>query len=598
MAKPQDFSTLRIPEQTLKKSWFDPRPKRIKQWLEALPLGDTDESANRLHSVLEHTNKVKISAPTRLKMLKELYPTYLFCTQALKKKFLNVSFPLNNRALKTVDQTLALDKELAIAYRICCVDLLTHSHFFDKKAMAHAFFMELHINARTQLTHYQIYSPEPTDFWEVVYALYRLAEQKNVHTLSIKTLDEQPRLSTVENQFKQILLLSLANPYHLGKNEITKVHALLNGLASYSKLINPETENQGDAHFVTCLTKDRPPQELHLVKLIQRDECRFLDNSALIKQMTVRLNKIQKELSQQASQLKQNDLRLLELYRGLVHNWGIRSKRSFTRQSVSGEVDMSIGLNSTHYVIDACQQDPLNQENDSEQISLTHEELENPLDIIHTTFSLDPMTEDATTSHWNKNNLSHINLSQVRGKYTDQDIPQPKYDYTQWKTLNAGAGGYCLLWDHDRSSHAQIGEIIALRDSGENNDQNWRVGVVRWMQYIRQSGVKLGIQILSPGANSIQSRLLQDNKHNAQEYSCLSLPALTGIKQPASLLTPSMQYKVGDALILNDHGKLSNVHLTRMIEMNANYSRFEYNKQQFDEQAATKDQKNDDNPEG
>ena len=46
--------------------------------------------------------------------------------------------------------------------------------------------------------------------------------------------------------------------------------------------------------------------------------------------------------------------------------------------------------------------------------------------------------------------------------------------------------------------------------------------------------------------------------------------------QPASLVTSTLQYKVGDALILNDHGKLINVQLTRLVENTGNYSRFLY----------------------
>jgi hypothetical protein len=46
--------------------------------------------------------------------------------------------------------------------------------------------------------------------------------------------------------------------------------------------------------------------------------------------------------------------------------------------------------------------------------------------------------------------------------------------------------------------------------------------------------------------------------------------------QPASLLTPPMQYKVGDALLLNDTGRLINVQLTRLVEYTGNFARFHY----------------------
>jgi len=578
------LSELRIPEQKKEKSWFDTRPKKITEWVEALPLGDTEETTKQLFSVLRHTNRIQISAPVRLKMLDCLYPTFNFCITSLKKNFTGQSFPLNARALKFVDRTMAMYSELTDAYKITCVDFIQRDHFYEKKSFARALYMALDTLGKLQLSHYQIYTPEPALLWSDIHQLLLIAEHNDIHHLALKDLAETPAIKTsIEEQYKQILLLSLCNPYHLGKNEIERVYQLLKKWSSYTRLINPDNETKGEAHFVACLNNDKPPVELNLFQAIESSICRFIDTSELTQHLRNLLTQKQEAFSLKESSTLKNEIRQFTLYRQLINAWDTREKRSFSRSPSQGGIDISIGLNSTHYIIEECNKPLLPElEEDAEEHieQVNHgyiDDTRNPLEINHTTFSIEPISgKPDSGSYWNKNKQNHIDVAQLSGKYTDQAIPKPAYKYHQWKTLNAGAGGYCLLWDHDKSSNAQIGEIVGIREAGNGNGSSWRIGVVRWMQYIRNHGVKLGIQILAPNASTIQSRLMKGAVSKKQEYSCLSLPEMKIIQQPASLLTPSMHYKVGDALILNDHGKMMNVQLTRLLENTGNYSRFQY----------------------
>lgn len=584
MAIMPSMSELRIPEQKKEKSWFDARPKKITEWVEALPLGDTDETTKQLFSVLRHTNHIQMSAPVRLKMLECLYPTFSFCVASLKKNFTGQSFPLNARALKYVDRTVAMYAELSDAYKIACVNFIERDHFYEKKSLSRVLYMALDTLGKLQLTHYQIYTPEPALIWKEIHNLFMIAEHHNIQNIALKGNSETEDIKTsIEEQYKQILLLSLCNPYHLGKNEIERVSQLLQKWSHYCRLINPDNETKGEAHFVACLNNDKPPVELNLFQAIESSICRFIDTSELTQHLRNLLTQSQEAFSLKESTTLQKEIKQFTLYRQLIHAWDTREKRSFSRSSSEGGIDISIGLNSTHYIIEECHRPlPIEleeciEEDIEEDNNVLIDDTRNPLEINHTTFSIEPIPGEADgESYWNKAQHSNIDVAQFNGKYTDQAIPKPAYSFNQWKTLNAGAGGYCLLWDHDKSSNAQIGEIVGIREAGNGSESNWRIGVVRWMQYIRGHGVKLGIQVLAPNASTIQSKLMKGPASKKQEYSCLSLPEMKIIQQPASLLTPSMHYKVGDALILNDHGKMMNVQLTRLLENTGNYSRFQY----------------------
>lgn len=579
MAKMPSPPDLRIPEQKHEKSWFDTRPKQIAEWVESLPLGDTDETTKQLFSVLTHLNHVKIAAPVRIKTLDALYPTFCFCINALKKSYLDLAYPLNERALKYVDRCLAMYSVLATAYNIAVVDYLGRNRFYEKKSLTTAIYMSLDTHSKMQMSYYQIYFPEPAQLWQDIHNLYSIAEQKNWH---LSTIRETPLESlgntNIEGKYKQILLLSLSNPYHLGKNEITRVQQLAQDYANSCRIINPDVEPKGEAHFVSCLNKDRPPIELNLLKTLDNSVCRFIDTSDLIQQLRLLQTQNQDTFNVKASTKQRDSIKETALYRQLINAWNTRDKRGFSRSSSEGNLDISIGLNSTHFIIDESnspieEEDP---EEDNDKIEGdNNDETTDPLSINHTTFTIEPIEGDAISeNHW-ENNSTHIHLTQLNDS-GDLSIPKPTYSHFPWKTLNAGAGGYCLLWDHNRSSNAQIGEIVGIRESTNDGEDSWRIGVVRWMQYIRDKGLKLGIQILSPNALTIHSKLMKGRASQKQEYRCLSLPEIKAIKQPATLLTPSLHYREGDTLILNDHGNIVNVQLTRLIENTGNYSRFQY----------------------
>jgi hypothetical protein len=581
VAKTPGLSELRIPEQKKEKSWFDIRPKQVAAWVETLPLGDTEETTKQLFSVLTHTNRVEIPASARLKALEGLYSTFCFCVDSLKKNFLGLSFPLNARALKYVDRTLAMYAELATAYKIACAELIERNRFYEKKTLTNALYMAMEALGKLQLTYYQIYAPEPAQLWTDIHTLYSLSEQLNLQQSPVRDLPFKPTgIGTTEQKYKQLLLMSLANPYHLGKNEIAQVEGFLQEWAQHSRLINPDDEDKGEAHFACCLNCDRAPVELNLIRTLESNVYRFLDTSDLTQHLRFLLTQAEDESSLNETASVKKVSQQSALYRQLIQSWDTREKRRFSRSTSAGGIDVSVGLNSTHYIIDESNKPPYEEtaeESNDTEVDDFIDDTRNPLEISHTTFSIEPAASLADSgSHWGRHGQGHADTPRQSSNSNEQVIAEPSYNYYPWKTLNAGAGGFCLLWDHDKSSNAQIGEIVGIRESGNGLEDNWRIGVVRWMQYLRNQGLKLGIQILAPNAATVQSKLLKGRASKKQEYSCLSLPEIKSIQQPASILTPSLYYKVGDALILNDHGRMTSVQLTRLIENTGNYSRFQY----------------------
>ena len=592
MASLPDLSKLIIPEQKKEKSWFDVRPKQVTAWVESLPLGDTDETTKQLFSALSHINRVKIPPATRIKTLETLQDTFSLCINALKTNFIGQSFPLSERCLMHIDRSIAMYAEWAIGYKIAVSDLLERNRFYEHKLTITAIYRAIDSLDKILLTHYQIYAPEPALLWNEIHTLYYLAEERGLSKQTIKSERiNRSNKPTVESKYKESMLLSLSNPYHLGKNEIELVHTLLKDWSHSTRLLNPSEIRSGTANFVTCLNQDKAPVQLSLIKTLENNVCRFIDTTDLIQHLRFLVSQPIEETYPKGASTQSREH---QLYKLLLSAWDTREKRSFSRSPSNGGIDISIGLNSTHYLIEENNMpEPVIEEVIKPvEENLTIDDTRNPLDVNHTTFSIEPIAGEANGGHhWKKDNDPHSqNLTQLGDAKEFIAIPSPSYSYHPWKTLNAGAGGYCLLWDHDKSSNAQIGEVVGIKEISNNKDCIWRIGVVRWMQYLRHQGLKLGIQILSPNANTISSKLMNGRASKKKEYSCLSLPEMQSMQQPASIITPSLHYKVGDALILNDHGNMMNVQLTRLVENTGNYSRFQYTPlNQKEDQAFEKD---------
>lgn len=565
---------LHVPEQLeAEKGGFDVRAKQVAAWIQSLPLGDTEETARKLYAVLAQVNRIDLDPGSRLRMMEQLEEPLHYASASLKKQFQGKSFPLSTRSLKAVDKTMALLTERSYAYKIAVIGLLQKPGLFHKGSLQEAIYYGLLALKDILLTTYQIYAPVPAYLWFELHRLYALAEERGLESKPFKRKEAK---TSIAEAYKQALLLSIANPYHLRTQEIIRIHNCSEDWCRYTEIKKPDPREMVTSQYAAVLNTDAPPVHLNLLKTLDGKHTRLLDITGLLLHIRSLLGQDSRDsLFQQMESNFQPDAVLLKR---LLVSWEARKKRNFSRSPQGDAIDVSIGLNGTHFLIEAESREELDRLLEPVEHLVEPEEEINPLDIIHTQFSIEPTTGEFKAGFLRDRDVKQrTHTTELQGADVSVGLPAPTYERNSLKTVNVSAGGYCLLWDHDRSSNAQVGELVGLRETSHHDDGSWRIGVVRWMQYVRDKGVKIGIEILSPNASPIYTRTLKRNSRtNLQEYSCLSLPEIRTMHQPASLLTPTLHYKVGDALIVNDHGKLSNVQLTRLIENSGNFLRFQY----------------------
>jgi hypothetical protein len=592
---------LKIPEKnTESQDGIDIRPKKIAAWIKALPMADTGVTTQQLYELLSKVNRTSLPAQDRYKLMEQLREPISYCTNSLKKNFTGKSFPLSPKSEQLSEKSFLLLAETATGYKIAIVDLLSENRV-EKKILAYCVHRTMRLLGNILLTSYQLYFPEPSELWQEMHRLYLLSESGEILDIPIKDPENKlSKLNSISKAYKQIILLSLSNPYHLRNGEIELIHTALDLWAQYSEIFASQTIPKENNLFVCGLYTDEAPQHLSVSNIERNKYNRYIDLTHLSAMLRREISQSDNSTS---NNIKDNRQPLAnDLLKRLLIIWNSRSKREFSRFLSATPISVSIGLNGTHHILEqelASKQESMLAEEDEETGTeadtpdaepaassdeetgyAAKEPLGDPTIVTPMEFSIAssaPQPDENLVTYLQSSSSKIItSLNQLSDASSSTQLPEPKYEAQTLQTLNVSAGGYCLLWDNDQSSNVNVGEIIGIREI-KDDPQSWSIGVVRWMQNIRNKGLKLGIQILSTDAESITSSINQpDHEDSNKTYNCLGLPEIESINQSATLLTPALHYKVGDALTLNNQDSTLQVQLTRILENTKNFTHFQY----------------------
>ena len=92
---------------------FDTNPDAVRQWVDDLPLIDTDKTREMLDKALEQVNTLDIYPMDRYETLELLSTPVLCVTDALKTEFLGKQVPLTNKYLYKAGECLKLYNRMA-----------------------------------------------------------------------------------------------------------------------------------------------------------------------------------------------------------------------------------------------------------------------------------------------------------------------------------------------------------------------------------------------------------------------------------------------------------------------------------------------------
>ena len=567
---------LRVPK--LKKPGggiFKTNPESLKKWVGNLPLVNIEISAGQLEFGLSEINSVELSSGDRLEALELLTAPVTHVARSLKKKYLRKQFPLGKDHLGKATQVIGLYLAMATGYKLL-VAALDRETIADAR-LATPVQRAIRFLSESLIASYQIYSQHRAGIWEDLHTLYALAAKHGLqaHQETDTTL-QKPDLTTVETAYKQILLLSLAGPYGLRQSEIRLVYNLLGRWAPFSRLLAAKDhDNMG---FFSChLASDDPPSYLVLRQRDRLDdEWRILDTSGMTEPANATLTELHDKPGLRNSLPGETTLKRLMLA------WGVMPERQATRRRQEAPIQLVLGINAIHRL-------------------LTEPELRHAGTVREThapdceDILQDPTMERPTviaTSHpargrtvggggWQNNGALSASNHPLRGAFALE--PQSTTDDTNknlpvesWKMVDVSAGGYCLLWESNDVSSAQVGELVAIRTGAEDSNDGWTLGVIRWMKFTPERGLILGAQLMESGATPVRACLCADTSAAENKSLGIFLPGNKALNLQASLLLPSLQFRTGCLSTLTRGGNDEKIMLVRQMENTGSFARFHF----------------------
>lgn len=572
---------LQIPEQIGYEDGDIPaHPRKFKKWLAEIPQANMGEITRQIFGAIRELNRKEIPAKHRLEIMEMLRTPVRSIFDNLKKYFINRTFPLPEKSEKIVNLNQSLLKEIAQGYKIIVQQAYDESEKIDNKNVTTSIARAIKYQSELFLRANEIYASVPENIWHDTHQMFAYAVKNKLHKNSVADNENPDKKTTIENLYKQILLFSLSRPAAMRQSDTVRVY---NKLHKWSELCNLSfniKENQVNQLFCVRLDEDQPPSYLSQKDYDSNNPILILDTTKLV-------NSINKEINNARSghdTITVGDELSTETLKALALAWGVMPKRRFSRAGKQGHIAAAIGLAHASKMI-----------SDS-NLPESMEKMSNSFDA-DSSFSLEHIPEQLKAmSETPSGYMTHTEIGSpsnnawdmvARGTVMTDAFEKQRQirenervklnkeeDDLHWEVVNVSAGGYCLRWNSNTTSKAQIGELIALREREKRGGYEWHVGVIRWMQFTANNGLEIGVQVLSPKV--VAAKAFRLNRRDEAPFESIMVPGIKPLKQAATIILPAHAFKTDDKLKVEVFDQKIEIKLSEKKEHTGSFTQFQF----------------------
>nr|WP_324257917.1 hypothetical protein [Cellvibrio fontiphilus] len=536
---------LAVPAQDLAQLSFcrGTKEAQVKEWLHSLPMTQVQQVSAQLYQAVQEIGRVNTTAESRLAMLELLRTPLHHTLDGLARKYLNQPLILPEAALKTATIAQAMQKHFLNGYLVLVRQLCQSQAPKREQQELQALVISRALVALglLMLRSYQLYLPIAGQVWSEVHALYQIACALDVARLPVEDLlPQQQQLKTIHNRYLRILLLASARPNQLRQNEIENTYKLLETLAATAELDDYTPKNQENL-YVVLTNSNRPP----FYKSHWRPSA-ITDTAAALELRTQPVIQALDDLAKSAAE-SQDQHKLLPLSAALLNHlqqaWSHLALRSFERQIVSAEIEVTVGLSNIHFHLAGEQAFNLFLNRSSGVAAGEKGDIFQKRGVqlkkIAVINNDDPWGDafDVSGTRLEGAGLSTLNIEKklLEREKVDYQGQHPIYKVP---LVDRSPGGYGLEWRSEIPLQVRAGELLALREAGRNK---WCIGVVRWAHQIK-GATQLGIQIMAPHATPVAIAIVHKTGALSEYLRALQIPELRAINQPASLITNAVSF--------------------------------------------------------
>ena len=558
---PTPLAPLAIPLEAAQRSRPLFKNKHLSNWAAELPIGNTSVAAHQMLEKLKLLNVCRYHYKDRLQLHNTLRPVFGELLHAIRQPLRQANIPLDQQQLYRAALLQDLLEQMALGYKLIVRELssLTKLKEYDTFLLTEAIYMATVYLSQRLVDAYGLYAPEPTHAWSDLNRLYAFAEARNLHVQQVD--DPHPNTAlpirlTIDFSYKRMLLLALAEPYHLMQYEADDMFRLISSSVENCH-IEAFTEIVTQGEYVLDLDADYGPKFIIDKAQWQANVPRLVDISIVKQQLNLHLDRL---LSSSLQNTEFDAVSLVErqqrdMLLRLADAWNASLVRKTQRFALAAQVELTSGLNAAHYYM-------------SEQGQFTPE-----------------MDELKLATNFNAQSISNKNdtvlaTAHKEAMQKDQRYKDQHYQLNPWSQHNISPIGIALNCEQAGNTiDARVGELVTYRMT-ERKHQRWQIGVIRWLkhefEYNREGKINVGIMNIASTAIPIGTKAVKGLGNGTDYFRSLLVPKQISINQTRSLIVPALLYDVGTIVAVNMKQKIFYAKLNRMLISTRCFTQFNF----------------------
>ena len=549
----------------------------VKRALESLPKLNEQQAFEAVHGLLRDLNQLALSPALRFELAECILEQVEYLSESLCRRCEHLEFPVPDQDQPYIDRVQLLLAETAVAYKHVVIDLAAQPvDATGKDILQQALLRAVRLLSMRVVQTYSVYNPVPSGVWGELHRLYSYAERIDVARIRVERLADQ----SVGDIYKRVLLLALANPFHLMQGEARMADERLAKWALACGFSHPAEYPPEDpasfyrTRFYVDLAGDDPPTFGLIGGHQPPRDARLLDLRpvAKIAEDAIRTLTLQGKLT-----IRERLER--DLLRRLRNAWTGRAERGSERSQRSRDVHIVGGLRACHYALaggapfhpeqdevalhggdfrsgDALSLVPIDDE--PWRQSDARGKLEQGL-IKPRSFGFD--VENREDDIWDRSVRIGPKRATKLEEQVDLKIGNRRGRLEQRDMSASGIGALC---PEDSALRFRVGDLVGIAEESTDADApgQWNVGVVCWLRNQADGRLSLGLRRIEGTPAAVAARGLEGVGAGGDYHRVLTVQHA----DQTALIVPAGTFDVGSLIVVNVGTAISLQRLGRVLQ--------------------------------
>ena len=550
----------------------------IAAWAAELPVANMDYSGDAILALLRALNVLgELASAERFGIVEQLRPiAYMLSQQGAERHLHDPAFPLTPSLKRRAARGLGISLELGRAYRrLVATEDFGGTLVLGEDSLALVIHRALEAYGRALLRIMEGYGSVPEGFWRDVYALYHLAESRQLHQFRVTDGGESDGGGgTIRDCFARIVLFARSCSHRHRPRKMWQIFELLGAFAAKAHLGVAPVLNGRCAPFCLDLDADVSPGYVNSPQAGRGGNQRFVFTDVLIQAML-------KHFEDPANRRFNGGVLDKATLKRLLQALGPLERRKSPRISEDGECRLIVGFDPLMATLaGTTRQDERDQELAPVEWTIQYKgiswlkvpnyALEQPGPQESSARIADHRVQRSESSigwvlHERKGGVSPQQI--WAGTATGAPLASRDAIGLIGLLMNSSARGYCLLWTKKEVAKAKVGELVGLAIDGSS----LHIGVIRWLRHNADEDLMFGVELISPNAQVVEVNL--DGERVAGRKALFLAPN-AALQQSAGLVLKPAFFQAGRILAARGPGGVRAYQLAKLLESTPSFQHF------------------------